>query len=187
MAFGLTSLLWLVATRFGSGVPVALVWVSVALGLAAAGYSAFLFGQAEGRDFWQSPLLLPQLLGAAVEAGAASLVLVATALGGSSRELTTILFAAVVATAVVVGLELWSPHSNKDVAAAAHFLTRGPRARSLWLGYATLGVAAPVALLLAALLGAPAPLAAAAAVCALAGLWFYEDAWVRAGQSVAMS
>jgi hypothetical protein len=30
-------------------------------------------------------------------------------------------------------------------------------------------------------------LLAAAAVCALAGLWIYEDAWVRTGQSVAMS
>ena len=34
----------------------------VLLALGAAGYSAFLFAQAEGRDFWQSPLVLPHLL-----------------------------------------------------------------------------------------------------------------------------
>src|SRR6266508_3094724 len=34
-----------------------LAWPMVPLAAAAAGYSAFLFGQAEGRDFWQSPLL----------------------------------------------------------------------------------------------------------------------------------
>ncbi len=187
MAFGLVSLLWLATTRVGSVAPGVLVWISVVLGLAAAGYSAFLFGQAEGRDFWQSPLLLPQLLGAAVQAGAASLVLAATALGGPSRELTTILLSAVVATAVVVALELYSPHSNKDVAAAAHYLTHGPRAGWFWGGYSVLGVVVPVVLSLVALSGGPTWTAAIGAVCALAGLWFYEDAWVRAGQSVAMS
>jgi len=53
-----------------------LVVPAFVLALAAAGYSAYLFGQAEGRDFWQSPLLLPHLIVAAMLAGAASLVLV---------------------------------------------------------------------------------------------------------------
>ena len=39
---------------------------AILLALATAGYSAFLFGQAEGRDFWQSPLVLPHLIVAAV-------------------------------------------------------------------------------------------------------------------------
>ena len=34
----------------------------ILIGLAAAGYTAFLFAQCEGRDLWQTPLLLPALL-----------------------------------------------------------------------------------------------------------------------------
>ena len=42
------------------------------LGAATAGYTAFLFGQCEGRDLWQTPLLLPILLAQAVVAGGAA-------------------------------------------------------------------------------------------------------------------
>ena len=63
-----------------------LVWPAAVVAAAAAGYSAFLFGQAEGRDFWQSPLLLPHLLAAALAAGAAILMLVADALGGAASR-----------------------------------------------------------------------------------------------------
>jgi Fe-S-cluster-containing dehydrogenase component/formate-dependent nitrite reductase membrane component NrfD len=174
MAFGMVSLLWLVTQN------AVVVLLGVLLGLAAAAYSAFLFGQAEGRDFWQSPLLLPQLLGAAVLAGAASLVLVSASLGASPALLKPLLVVVDVAMFGVVLLELYAPHTNKDVAAAAHYLTRGPRARGFWFGYVVVGVVVAVVL---ALLG----VGWLAAIAALVGLWFYEDAWVRAGQSVAMS
>ena len=42
------------------------------LAAAVAGYTAFLFGQCEGRDLWQTPLLLPILLAQAVVAGGAA-------------------------------------------------------------------------------------------------------------------
>src|SRR5262249_37915600 len=57
----------------------------VLLMAASAGYSAFLFGQAEGRDFWQSPLVLPHLLLGAATAGAATLLLAAVFLTGDAR------------------------------------------------------------------------------------------------------
>ena len=83
MAYGGVATLWLLAGLAGR--PGALIWLAVPVILlagAAAGYSAFLFGQAEGRDFWQSPLLLPHLLVAALAAGSAALLLVARATGG---------------------------------------------------------------------------------------------------------
>ena len=42
-----------------------------ALSLAAAGYTAFLFRQAKGREFWDSPWLLPHLVIQSIVAGAA--------------------------------------------------------------------------------------------------------------------
>src|SRR5205807_1001402 len=72
MAFGAAGVAWLAAGATGRSDLLHLVLVpSVLLALATAGYSAFLFGQAEGRDFWQSPLVLPHLIIAAVMAGAA--------------------------------------------------------------------------------------------------------------------
>jgi hypothetical protein len=90
-------------------------------------------------------------------------------------------------TFAIVLAELYTPHANKDVAAAANVLTRGPRAARFWLGYVVVGVAMPVGLLLSSLTGGPGWLGALAAVAGLVGLWFYEDAWIHAGQSVAMS
>ena len=49
------------------------------------------------------------------------------------------------------------------------------------------GVVVPVALLVAVAAGLSAVAGPLAALGALIGLWFYEDAWIRAGQSVAMS
>ena len=62
-------------------------------GAAGAGYTAFLFGQAEGRDFWQSPLLLPMLLVQAVIAGASALGLLVWPLhvGSAVSTLLTIM------------------------------------------------------------------------------------------------
>ena len=57
---------------------------AVICGAAGAGYTAFLFGQAEGRDFWQSPLLLPILLVQALLAGSAALSLLSWPLGPES-------------------------------------------------------------------------------------------------------
>src|SRR5438876_10954078 len=78
MAFGAAGVAWLAAGATGRSDLLHLVLVpSVLLALATAGYSAFLFGQAEGRDFWQSPLVLPHLIIAAVMAGAATLSIAA--------------------------------------------------------------------------------------------------------------
>ena len=48
-----------------------LLWAGAALAVGVACYTAFLFGQAEGRDLWQSPLLPVHLVVQAVMAGAA--------------------------------------------------------------------------------------------------------------------
>ena len=193
MLYGVLAGLWLVAGLFGLGSVVNLViWPGVILGIAAAGYSAFLFGQAEGRDFWQSPLLLWQLLGAAVLAGSAALVLVGFVLepgnAGMLSTLNAVLLAGVLVTLGVVLAELYSIHANKDVATAASIIKSGLLARRFWLGYVAVGAALPTLLLLGIFAAAaPAVLGTLAALAALVGLWVYEDVWIRAGQSVAMS
>ena len=64
---------WFIAGLAGSDLGLQVLAVPAAvLAAATAGYTAFLFAQCEGRDLWQTPLLLPSLLAQAVAAGAAA-------------------------------------------------------------------------------------------------------------------
>jgi formate-dependent nitrite reductase membrane component NrfD len=181
-AYGAVAGLWLLTGLRGpiNG------WIAVAgtaLAGATAGYSAFLFAQAEGRDFWQSPLLLPQLLLAAMVAGAASLIIVAAVIrvGTDALEVLRLVLGPMLALAgLVLVAELGVPHGNVEAVAAARLLTRGAFRARFWGGVVVLGLLFPLALLQ---VGA----GPAAAALALAGLWIYEDVWVKAGQSVPLS
>ena len=66
-----------------------LTWIGAPFALGAAVYTAFLFGQAEGRDLWQSTLLPMHLLVQALMMGAAS-ALVLGAFVELSPELSTL-------------------------------------------------------------------------------------------------
>jgi formate-dependent nitrite reductase membrane component NrfD len=188
LAFGAAGGLWLLAGWTGQVMALRmLAWPMVPLAAAAAGYSAFLFGQAEGRDFWQSPLLLPHLLVAAVVAGTATLLLVARVVGSpteTTRGLGLALWLALGASAVVLAAELFSFHPTQDAARAARALTHGRFRAALWAGVVLTGTVLPWVLLLDP--GLPAT-SVAAALLALGGLWLWEDLWMRAGQSVPLS
>ncbi|MDQ3468844.1 MAG: polysulfide reductase NrfD, partial [Actinomycetota bacterium] len=77
-AFALAGSVWLLGGLVDSpGLIQAAAVPSIVLGAATAGYTAWLFAQCEGRDLWQTPLMLPVLLAQAVTAGAAALAIVA--------------------------------------------------------------------------------------------------------------
>src|SRR5260370_12759328 len=56
-----------------------LLWPTVLVGFCAAAYTAFLFGQCEGRDLWQTPLLPAHLIVQALLCGSAVLALLSRA------------------------------------------------------------------------------------------------------------
>jgi Fe-S-cluster-containing dehydrogenase component/formate-dependent nitrite reductase membrane component NrfD len=189
IAYGIIAGVWLLASATGTpGLLRALAIPTMVLAAGAAGYSAMLFGQAEGRDFWQSPLLLPQLLIAAVAAGAATLLVVGALAGAAPSTLMRLgwlLGASLVGNAVLLFAELGATHANVDVTRAARLITRGHYAARFWIGVVDAGIGVPLLLLG----GAPGHAAAAsvAAVLALLGLAIYEDIWVKAGQSIPLS
>jgi Fe-S-cluster-containing dehydrogenase component/formate-dependent nitrite reductase membrane component NrfD len=180
--------LWLLAGLAGNLPALQLLaWPMVAVAAATAGYSAFLFGQAEGRDFWQSPLLLPHLLLAALVAGSATLLLAASALGSASivsGGLGLVLWVSLLVSALVLFAELFTAHASHDASRAARLLTHGPLRLALWGGVVVAGIALPLVLLLSR----SVPLGSEiAAVLALGGLWLWEELWVRAGQMIPLS
>ena len=187
-AAGVLGTLWLLAGLVGSLVALHLLaWPTAAVAAATAGYSAFLFGQAEGREFWQSALVLPHLIVAAVTAGCASLLLAALAVSGDpsvAESLGVALWFSLAASAVVLFAETFTAHSTQAAARAARLIARGPYRARFWWGVVLGGTAVPVVLLLNPSLPWTS---GAAAVLALGGLWLWEDIWVRAGQALPLS
>jgi formate-dependent nitrite reductase membrane component NrfD len=193
--FGLLQAAWFIAGLLGGqgmGALIALLIPTGLFGLASAGYSAFLFGQAEGRDFWQTPLMLPILIVQAVLAGAASLGLLAWAIGESGVTgafLTIVLLAALVAHVLLAMIEVFGAHANSHVAAAARYMSMGGLRETFWGPFFAIGSIIPMIMLCFALIFPTArpALLGFAAIFALVGLLAYEFCFVEAGQIVPLS
>jgi formate-dependent nitrite reductase membrane component NrfD len=164
-----------------------LFWPTALMALASAGYSAFLFGQAKGRDLWQSPLLFWHLLIQAFAAGSATLLLTSL-LTNVSADMFLLLgqFLAVSLLVIftIIISDLMLGHGSEELLRAATLLTRGALRKQFWILVVCLGILLPLGLLL---LPMPPFSHFGAAVFALIGLWYYENLWIKAGQSVALS
>ena len=143
-------------------------------GAAGAGYTAFLFGQAEGRDFWQSPLLLPILLVQAVIAGASASdsswpLYLEVPLARRSRYMLS----AIILHIFLIMIEVFGSHSNNHVATAAHYMRSGRFKDIFWGLFFALGSLLPIAMLCIALFvpAAQPALLAFAGVLALIGIF----------------
>jgi len=181
---------FLIASAAGAdGVRDALRWAIVPAGIALAGYTAFLFNQCEGRDLWQSPLLLPHTIINAILAGAGALGIAALFTPAPNTDARALAWAMLLSASfglAIIALDSFGAHPTRQAERAAHNLWRDRYAKRFWSGLILAGV---VAALLAAgfLVFGGAVWLALAGVAALVGLWLYEDAWVRAGQSVPLS
>lgn len=173
------------------GLSSALPWLvlpQILLAAAVAGYTAFLFGQCEGRDLWQTPLLLPTLLAQALVAGGATYSVLGLAVDVPEPDAVGIAFLIGLGVlALLLATEIWSKGS-RSVELATLEMTRGAQARKFWIGGILIGIVAPAAIVYADLAtGLADGVVALAGLLALIGLFSYEDAYVRAGQSVPLS
>ncbi|MEZ5965056.1 MAG: 4Fe-4S dicluster domain-containing protein [Planctomycetota bacterium] len=158
-------------------------WPLALLGAATAGYTALLFRQCEGRDLWQKTgLLLPHLLVQAVMLGGTVFLLAAP--GAGLAWLTAI---AVGLHFVCIFCEKSGSHATdnaKQAAALLGVIPAWPGARVSALLAATISAAAAaLGLLIAASTATVSvPLALAASLTLVAGTFFWERAYIRAGQ-----
>jgi formate-dependent nitrite reductase membrane component NrfD len=187
-AYALVTAAWLLAgLTSSSGALQMLALPGAFAAAAAAGYTAFLFAQCEGRDLWQSPLLLPDLLAQAAIAGAAAFGLADLVLDMPAPDLLRwTLVASVVAHLALLTTDVSHHRRSEQAALAARVMTRGPEARRFWSGVGAALVA--IALGALALAGAASGLCTAlAATAALVSIVLAEAAFVRAGQAVPLS
>lgn len=184
------AILWMLAVGLDiAWAMTTLAWLGIPVSALMAGYTAFLFGQAEGRDLWQSPVLFWHLIAQAVMVGSGALAVAGLFTDLSDRAWTFLAVSFVVATAahlLILGLEYGGRHQSRQATVAAHIVSSGRYSRLFWLG-------AVVPALVAGLLGAIAWGAVSGALLAVAGLLVqpalvaYESAFVRAGQDVPLS
>lgn len=189
LGYGLLAVLWLLAGMLDSpGMIKVLAIPAVLLGSGTAGYTAFLFGQCEGRDFWQTPLLLPTLLAQAGAGGAAVGLLVAPLFDlpdSLIRTMTWLLLGSLCALAFLIWTELSSKgtmHVELAQRAMTHGDYKGRFRLSVLIGLVGAGVLAVTALATDSM-----PVAVVGGLAAITGVALYEDAFVRAGQSVPLS
>lgn len=189
LGYGLLASVWLLGGLLDSPSMIRAVAIpTVFFGAATAGYTAFLFGQCEGRDFWQTPLLLPTLLAQAGAGGAAVGLIVASFYDLPDNLLTAmtwLLLGSVLALAFLTWTEL-SSKGTMHVELAQRAMTHGDYKLRFW-GSVLVGLVAAGALAILALVADKPVLAAVGGVAALIGVALYEDAFVRAGQSVPLS
>jgi len=161
-----------------------LLWATVLVGFLAAAYTAFLFGQCEGRDLWQTPLLPVHLIVQALLGGSGVLALLPEPLGGSSAASLVAAHALVIALALHLLMllgEVAIPHGTDNARYAARLMTHGRFSVAFWVGAVVLGGIVPMLLLLTT---SSRMAVGAASVLALAGLLIFEWCFVMAGQSV---
>ncbi len=158
--------------------------IGVVFAIGTAIYTAFLFGQAEGRDLWQSGLLPIHLLVQSGMAGAATMLIIDLVSPASAATYSFAITAFV--TTLLLDLfvtffgEFGMPHMTDNAAKAAHEITRGAFKQQFWWGAIALGHILPLGLLLTDNTMA----AALAGATSLIGLYFFEHAFVMAPQRI---
>lgn len=189
MAFAAVLALWWIGGLADSPGLLKVLAIPAALfGLGTAGYTAFLFAQCEGRDLWQTPLLLPTLLGRAVIAGGATFAVMDLFMDvPDAAAMRWTFLAGLGAVAGLTWMET-AAHGSRHVELAVHELVHGRHRNLFWFGV-VVGLVAPAALLIVdrALDTSSPAVAAVAAVLAIPGMFAAETAFVRAGQSVPLS
>jgi len=161
-------------------------WGSALLAVITAVYTAFLFAQAKGRDFWQSPALSLHMLIHALMAGAAAMSIAAWITGSPESWVNFLKISLLITVSInllIVLFELTTPHATADAKRTVKMITQGRYKHVFLIGTVLLGGILP--LVLAGVGGSL--LLAVAGVSILAGIYLTEHIWVEAPQRIPLS
>jgi len=186
-AYGGLLTAWIIASYLGFATALKLIEpLAIVFALLSAVYTAFLFAQAKGRDFWQSPMLGLHMIIHSVMAGFAVFLIASLFLRFSVdlvMVLTFVTFAILVVHLITLAIEMTTTHTTDDAHTVAKMITSGEFSRAFWLGMILVGNVLPMFLLLT---GSGFGFALAG-VLILTGLYIGERIWVKAPQLVPLS
>lgn len=178
---------WLVGIFFEIPILVLVgLWGGMLSGVMVAVYTAFLFAQAKGRDFWQSPSMVLHMLIHSLMAGAAAVILISAfiAVDDTWLELTKwILITSITLNVLVMLVELNITHPTEDAKSVVKMIVKGRYANLFWVGVLLLTNLLPVVLLL---LG-HSMLLIPSAILIILGIYFTEKIWVEAPQRIPLT
>jgi len=183
--YGAILTLWLIAKLIDAqSMANILLWPGAILAVVSAVYTALLFAQAKGRDFWQNPLLCVHLLAHALLAGSAMWVMIDTfQLSQPTDAARLSLMGTLVFSVIALFAEILTTPPTTDAHIAMKWIIRKPMGQWFWGEGLCMGHLLPFFLLAS---GVPS-LCIMAAILALAGLYVIEWLWVQAPQQVPLS
>ncbi len=149
-------------------------------------YTAFLFAQARGRDFWQSPMLPLHMLIHAFAAGAAVFMLLES-LGYAKTGgfATTVLMVSLVANLSTMLIELSITHPTADAKRTVKMIVSGIYKNQFWGLVVLASNVLPILML--SFFPENSVIAAATACLVVLGIYQTEKIWIEAPQRIPLA
>ena len=163
-------------------------WLTAIVAVVVAVYTAFLFAQAKGRDFWQSPTLSIHMLVHSFMAGAASFGIINLFVESGndwSIYLNFVLFAGIGINLFTILIEMMTTHPTKDAKLTVEMILKGRYRNAFWFGTIILGNILPLFMLVFS--GLNPMVLALAGIFVLIGIYITEHIWVEAPQRIPLS
>tara|TARA_R110002050_G_scaffold300722_2_gene471882 strand:- start:21370 stop:23061 length:1692 start_codon:yes stop_codon:yes gene_type:complete len=163
------------------------VYLTAFFAVIVAIYTAFLFAQAKGRDFWQSPTLVFHMLIHSFMAGAATYMMVDAFIEiGISWNyfVEMVMKIAIIANLFVVLIELTITHPTTDAKKVAHDIVSGRYKQLFWFGTILMGNVIPF---LIVLFIESTLMMGIAGLLVLAGIFVTEKIWIEAPQRIVLT
>jgi formate-dependent nitrite reductase membrane component NrfD len=186
-AYGAVLTTWIFANYFARDELLRIIEpICIVLGLLTAVYTAFLFAQAKGRDFWQSPMLGLHMIIHSLTAGLAIFLIAGLWLKmniGLSPVFYFLTAVMLIISLITLLIELTTTHATEDAHKVVRMITHGQFSYQFWLGMVLAGNLVPLLLLMTGQAGS----AALAGILILIGLFVGERIWVKAPQMIPLS
>ncbi len=162
--------------------------VTTAAAVFVAIYTAFLFAQAKGRDFWQSPSLVLHMLIHSLMAGAGMFAILTLFIGNGAdwiSLLKTVLLITLLFNVITVMIEINFPHPTLDAKKTVEMITKTRYKTMFWGGVMLLGNILPLALL--GFVDLSPAVMAGIGVLVLIGVYLSDKIWVEAPQRIPLT
>jgi len=183
---GAFTTLWIVALFFSLDILAAIAqWIAAAFAIIVAIYTAFLFAQAKGRDFWQSPLLVFHMLVHTGMAGSAFLFMTVPSLYTDYNWylfIWYILAGSMVVNLILIAIEMTITHPTQDAKKTVDMILHGRYRSRFWVGVVLMGNVVP----LMGLIFLPT-LGYFISGLVIFGIFVAEQIWVEAPQRIPLT
>jgi len=162
------------------------LWGSAILAIIVAIYTAFLFAQAKGRDFWQSPLLPFHMLVHSLMAGASTILIISLVLDQEIAWIDLLegaLSAVVIGNMLILLFEMTITHPTSDAKITVSMILTGRYSLKFWLIAVTIGNILPLIFLIIGF-DYSGPIAG---LMILIGIYYTEQIWIEAPQRIPLA